>query len=448
MKLEGAKSLARWGLGRFIRIRIEPRPSPSVGVILLASVAALLLAFAVTSVIFWAYGVSPLRAWGVILKGSLGSAFALSETVRRALPLLLVGAGLALSFKFLFWNIGAEGQLLMGAVAATWVALFSGLPGPLLIPIMLLLGFLAGALWGLIAAVLRATLRVNEVITTLMMNYIAMDIVLYLIHGPWKGEQKWGFAYTDTFPHQAWLGTIGQTRIPWVTLVIGLVAAISLYFLLMRTKYGFEIRVIGANPQAGRFAGMSYTRAASLVMLISGGLAGLAGVGEVAGVHHLLRHPQQISLGYGYLAIIVAWLARANPLAVPLTAFLFGAIFAGGDVMRVALGLPFQMVSIWGGLILLFLIASELLVGYEVSFSFGFGSGSGSRSRSGLGRPRPRAEAEAEAGTEAKVEMEMKTKVETEVEPCGPSLPGHLQEGLEPGRNTGTDPASWSYGSR
>ena len=412
MKLN-SPSLVRRGLGRFksllasvrIQVQLEPLPSPSAGAILLASVAALLLAVAISSVIFWAYGVSPLRAWGVILKGSLGSTFALAETTRRAIPLLLVGAGLALSFKFLFWNIGAEGQLLMGAVAATWVALFSGLPGPLLIPMMFLLGLVAGALWGLIAAALRATLKVNEVITTLMMNYIAADIVLYLIHGPWKGEQKWGFAYTDTFPKSAWLGTIGNTRISWVTLACGLAAAVLLWFLLMRTRYGFEIRVIGANPEAGRLAGMSYTKAALLVVSISGGLAGLAGVGEVAGVHHLLRHPQQISLGYGYLGIIVAWLARANPLAVPLTAFLFGAIFAGGDVMRVALGLPFQVVSIWGGLILLFLIASELLLRYKLSFSFG--------------RPRPRAEV-ASCG-------------------CGPS--GCLEE-------QGPDSTSYSYGSR
>jgi len=412
MKLN-SPSLVRRGLGRFksllasvrIQVQLEPLPSPSAGAILLASVAALLLAVAISSVIFWAYGVSPLRAWGVILKGSLGSTFALAETTRRAIPLLLVGTGLALSFKFLFWNIGAEGQLLMGAVAATWVALFSGLPGPLLIPMMFLLGLVAGALWGLIAAALRATLKVNEVITTLMMNYIAADIVLYLIHGPWKGEQKWGFAYTDTFPKSAWLGTIGNTRISWVTLACGLAAAVLLWFLLMRTRYGFEIRVIGANPEAGRFAGMSYTKAALLVVSISGGLAGLAGVGEVAGVHHLLRHPQQISLGYGYLGIIVAWLARANPLAVPLTAFLFGAIFAGGDVMRVALGLPFQVVSIWGGLILLFLIASELLLRYKLSFSFG--------------RPRPRAEV-ASCG-------------------CGPS--GRLEE-QDP------DSTSYSYGSR
>jgi ABC-type uncharacterized transport system permease subunit len=148
-------------------------------------------------------------------------------------------------------------------------------------------------------------------------------------------------------------------------------AAIAAYILLTRTKRGFEIRVIGENPEAARFAGMSYTRTVLIVMALSGGLAGLAGVGEVGGVHHLLRQPEQISLGYGYTAIIVAWLARRNPLAVILTALLLGALMAGGDVIKASLGLPFQLVNMFNGLILSFLISGELLMRYKISFQPG-----------------------------------------------------------------------------
>lgn len=348
---------------------IERRPVPSGGIVLLISLLAILAALVAAGIFFWAYGVSPLHAYRLIVHGALGSRLGLAETVRRAIPLLLCGVGLALAFRALFWNIGAEGQLLLGAVAATWVALFSGLPSPLVIPAMLILGFLAGAIWALIPAVLKARLGINDVITTLMMNYIAMYLVLYLIHGPWKGPKMWGFAYTDAFPKAAWLPLIPGTRIHWLTLILGLLSALLVYILIVRTKQGFEIRVVGENPDAAHFAGMSYFRTIALVMLISGGLAGLAGVGEVAGVHHLLRHPTQVSLGYGYTAIIVGWLARRNPLAVIVTSLLFGAIMAGGDVIKASLGLPFQLVNVFNGLILFFLISGEILMRYRISLS-------------------------------------------------------------------------------
>lgn len=350
-----------------VKLKVEKRIRPRVSLVLSVSVLALFLALGLSSIIFWAYGVNPLEAYWMMLKGSLGSSYALLETVRRAIPLLLCGVGLALAFRAVFWNIGAEGQLLVGAIVATWVALFSGLPSALLLPAMFLLGFLAGAGWGVIAALLKSKLGVNEIITTLMMNYIAANIVLYLIHGPWKGEQKWGFAYTDTFPKAVWLSTVGASRTPWLTLLLGIAVAFLVYLLMAKTTWGFELRVIGANPQAGNFAGMSYLKAMLLVMFISGGLAGIAGVGEVAGIHHLLRDPYQISLGYGYTAIIVAWLARTNPLAVILTSFLFGALFAGGDTIRVSLGMPFQIVNVLDGLILFFLLAAELLIEYKIS---------------------------------------------------------------------------------
>lgn len=353
---------------RLVSFKVERRSVASGRVVFFVSLLAIFAALIVAGIFFQIYGVSPIRAYQLILRGSLGSRFGLTETVRRAIPLLLCGVGLTVAFRALFWNIGAEGQLLLGAVAAAGVALFTGLPDQLLLPAMFIGGFIGGAAWGLIPAILKVKLGVNDVITTLMMNYIAIYIVEWLIHGPWKGPSMRGFAYTDTFPRAAWLPTIYGTRIHWPTLVLGLVLAALMYILVTRTRSGFEIRVIGENPDAARFAGIDPLKTTLLVMLISGGFAGLAGVGEVAGIHQRLLGPSHISMGYGYTAIIVAWLARRNPLAVIVTSFLFGVIMTGGDVIRVSLGLPFQLINVFNGLILFFLIGSEILLRYRISF--------------------------------------------------------------------------------
>ena len=351
-------------------LKVEKRPVASGRVVFSVSILAILAALVVAGIFFQIYGVSPVRAYQLILKGALGSQLGLTETVRRAIPLLLIGVGLTIAFRALFWNIGAEGQLLMGAIAAAGVALFSGLPSPLLLPVMFIAGFAGGAAWGLIPAVLKVKLGINDVITTLMMNYIAIYLMEWLIHGPWKGPTARGFAYTDTFPRAAWLPTLYSTRIHWPTLVLGLLLALVMYILVTRTRSGFEIRVVGENPDAARFAGISHLKTTLLVMLIAGGFAGLAGVGEVAGIHHKLLGPLNISMGYGYTAIIVAWLARRNPLAVIITSFLFAVIMSGGDVIKVSLGLPFQLINVFNGLILFFLIGSEVFIRYKVSFSF------------------------------------------------------------------------------
>ncbi len=350
--------------------RVERRPTLPGHVVVLVSILAIFAALVAAGIFFQAYGISAVRAYQLIVKGALGSRLGLAETVRRAIPLLLCGVGLTIAFRALFWNIGAEGQLLLGAVAAAGVALFSGLPDVLLLPAMFIAGFLAGALWGLIPAVLKARLGINDVITTLMMNYIALYLVEWLIHGPWRGPTMRGFAYTDKFPSAATLPTISWTRIHWPTLLLGLAVAVLAYVLITRTRAGFEIRVVGENPEAARFAGISAFKTTLFVMIISGGLAGLAGVGEAAGIHRMLLGPTSISMGYGYTAIIVAWLARRNPLAVIVTSLLFGVIMSGGDVIRVSLGLPFQVINLFNGLILFFLIGSELLMHYKISFSF------------------------------------------------------------------------------
>jgi simple sugar transport system permease protein len=350
-------------------LQIDRVPAPAGGWVLIVSVLAVFAALIAAAGIFWSFGLNPIHAYATVFTGTLADRRAAPEILRQAIPLLLCGVGLVLAFRAQFWNIGAEGQLLAGASGAAGVALFAPLPAPLVLPAMFAAGAVCGALWGLLPTVLRLKLDVNEVITTLMMNYIALFLVDWLVHGPWKGPTAFGFAYTDTFRDAAWLSLVPGTRVHWPTLAIGVALALALAFFLARTRLGFEIRVQGENPTAARYAGIDPVRTTLAAMLISAGAAGLAGVGEVAGIHHRLLFPTQVSLGYGYAAIIVAWLARGSPVAAILTALFLGLIFSAGDTMKVTLQMPFRVTDVFNGLILFFLIGSERLLWYRVRWA-------------------------------------------------------------------------------
>jgi simple sugar transport system permease protein len=221
---------------------------------------------------------------------------------------------------------------------------------------------MAGAAWGLLPALFKVRFGVNEVISTLMLNYLAAELLTFLVTGPWKGETQQGFPYTDNLPEGAMLGLLGTTRIHVVTLVVALIAAAVLSFLVYRTRFGYELRVVGENPEAARYAGINFMRTTLLVMFVSGGMAGLAGVGEVAGIHHHLTYPGNISAGYGFTAIIVAWLAKLNPLAAILSAFFFAGILVGGDAIQISLGLPAASVQVFNGVLLVFLITGDFFL--------------------------------------------------------------------------------------
>ncbi|WP_243029587.1 ABC transporter permease [Thermus altitudinis] len=340
-------------------MRWELDPSPSPRKVLLTYALFLGLALLGLGLLFLLYGVPPLKAYALLLS-PLTDTLGLAEVMRRTIPLLLIGAGLALAFRIGFFNIGAEGQLLMGAVGAAYVALFLP-PGLWSLPLMFLFGGSLGALWAGLAAWLRARFGVNEILTTLMQNYLVYYLVVYLVAGPWKGQMVFGFLYTDRFPPEAQLPRLGDTLVHWPTLVLGMVAAMGLQVLLFRTPLGFEWRVLGENPEAARYLGLKGGRLILLAALLSGFLAGLAGVGEVAGIHLRLLEPAQISLGYGFTAILAAWLARGRPLGVLLTAPLLGLILAGGDALKLALSMPFRVVDVAAGLLLLGFIGAEAL---------------------------------------------------------------------------------------
>lgn len=351
------------------RLRVERRRSASTTRQTLVLICSLVGGLVAVGLVFLAKGVNPFYAIGRIFGDSFGSAYGIQETITKAIPLVLIGAGLVMAFRAKFWNIGAEGQLLAGAIFATWVALNIGpvAPAPVVIPLMFLAGFLGGALFGVIPALLKVRFGVNEVISTLMLNYVAAEFVQLLVVGPWKGTTQYGFPYTDDFPASATLGLIGRTRIHPVTMILAIVVVVVLTVVIYRTRFGYEVRVAGENPDAARYAGINVYVLMIGMMVISGGVAGLAGVGEVAGVHHHLSYPYTISAGYGFTAIIVAWLARLNPSFVIVSGLFFAGIEVGGDAIQLSLGLPAATVEVFNGIILFFLIMGEYFLHHSVS---------------------------------------------------------------------------------
>ena len=356
--------------------KVEKRLTTSRTASFLVPVASMLLALVFGGFLLLAAGANPLVTYKAMLEGALGTPsqwaegefYNLSETLVKAIPLMLCGLGVSIAFRMLFWNIGAEGQLAMGGFAAAGVALFwaEHIPDPLLLPTMFVAGFLGGALWALLPALLKALLNVNEIIVTLMMNYIAVLWIEYLFYGPWKDPQGYGFPGSAQFPKAAWLPRLPGTRLH-LGLVFAVGAALFIWVVLVRTKWGYEIRVIGENPRAASYAGISLVRNIILVMILSGGLAGLAGMSEVAGISHRLQ--KGLTVGYGFTAIIVAWLGRLNPLAVILTSLLFGGLLVGGDALQVAMGLPMATINIFNGVILFFVLGGELLTRYKIALS-------------------------------------------------------------------------------
>ena len=327
--------------------------------------ASILAAFIVGAAVIGLAGVDPLAAYRELFSDPFGSGFGLTETLVKATPLILTGLAVLVPARMRLWNIGAEGQFQLGAIGATAVALFTPLGRtPVAVPAILLAGMAAGAAWCLIPGALRAWLQVNETITTLLLNYVALLFVDYLIYGPWKDPASRGFPLSATFPAAAKLPTlIPGTRVH-LGLLLAVAAAVAVAIVLSRTRWGFEIRVIGDNPVCARYAGIDLIRNTLLVMGLAGALAGLAGAGEASAIAGRLQ--RGLSPGYGYTGIIVAWLAQLNPIAAVLVAVLLGGLFLGGDALQISLGLPIAVVNMLQGLIFFFVLGGEIIVAYRV----------------------------------------------------------------------------------
>jgi len=349
-------------------LRIEKRAAISPQTYAIVVSIAIVLALLVGAVFIRINGFNPWDVYVTMFKSSFGSIYGLSETIVKSIPLMLAGLGVAIASRMLLWNIGGEGQIYMGAFAAGWVALFGPeLPAVAMIPAVLAAGLIGGALWSLIPAFLKAKMGVNEIITTLMFNYIAILWNDYLVFGPWRDPNGFNQPLTAKFPSSAMLPVLPGTRIH-LGVLIGLAAAVILYFVLMRTRWGYEVRVTGESQNAARYAGMNTTRNILLVLMLSGGLAGLAGAVEVTGV--LGRLQQGISPNYGYTAILVAVLAKLNPFTVVLVSFLFGGLLVGGYTAQ-TVGVSMAIVYMLQGAIIFFVLAGEAIAKYSFRFERG-----------------------------------------------------------------------------
>jgi len=310
-------------------------------------------------------GKPPLEGMLLFLQSGFGSSWAIEDCLAKAVPIFLCSLGVAITFRLQIWNIGAEGQYALGAVGATWAALtFPNLPGYLLLPCMLMSATVLGGLWGLIPALLKIKLQVNEIIVTLMLNYIGILVLEYMVYGPWKDPSSFGMPMTPEFSAAGIVGFIGETRLNWglfLCLGIGILVTIFLKY----TCYGFALKACGENPRAARYARLPYNGLVVMVLVFSGALAGWAGFLEASS--SLNRLEPSIMAGYGYTAIVVAWLARLNPLAIAVASFLLAGLRVGVEGIQLDLQVPAAFGGVMEGLILLTILAGSFFQHYTIT---------------------------------------------------------------------------------
>lgn len=329
--------------------------SPALTVSLIAA------AFLLFGILLSAAGNNASSILKIFVLGGWGSKTALSESLVKATSILLCALAVALPGRLGLINIGGEGQFLMGALGATWCALtWAFLPRVLLLPLMAFSAVALAALWGLLPGALRAFTRSSETVISLLLNYVAELLLLHLIHGPWKDPKALGWAQTAAFGESARLYHFPGTRIH-ILLICGLAFAISLVVASRYTTWGLAAKVVYASPEAARYAGIPYRVFFVVTFLLGGGIAGLAGFGEVAGVQGRLR--EGISLGYGYAGFLVAWLCRNRFSWIPVASLLLGGLLAAGDVLQINAGLPFATVNILQGLLFLAVLTDGALEG-------------------------------------------------------------------------------------
>jgi len=298
-----------------------------------------------------------------MLEGSIGTELRFQQTVIRAIPLTITSLGILIAFKMKFWNIGGEGQIAMGATAAAFVALtYPDLSAAVLLPAMAFAACIGGAFWALIPAFFKAWLGTNETIFTLMMNYIAIKFVMFLQYGPWKDPTQQGFPKIPNFVPAALLPKVFGVHIGWI---IALVLVVAVYLFLKYTKKGYEISVVGESVDTARYAGMNIKQIIFVAMAMSGGLCGLVGMIQASGVERTLNYG--ISAGYGFTAIITAWLSRLNAIVVLFVCFAFAMMLKGAAFLQLEMKVPSSVAEIVQGAILFFVLGSEFFLTYRIS---------------------------------------------------------------------------------
>ncbi len=326
---------------------------------LIYPILAILMSLIVGAILILLIGKNPLEAYGILFQESLFNYYGFANTLMKTSPLLLASLGILIALKGGQFNIGGEGQIYLGALGSTLVGLFvKNIPSFLHITLTLIAGFIGGALWGIIPGYLKAYRGINEVITTLLLNYIAINFISYLLHYP-LAEPNAPSAYSPLIAESAKLPIILPKTLAHAGIIVGIIAMILVGILLQKTIIGYEIEVVGLNPKAATYGGISVSKTILLVMVLSGGLCGLAGATEVMGLKYRLF--ENFSPGYGFNAIAIAFLSRGNVIGVLITSLFFGALLSGANVMQRSAEVPVTIVVVIQGLTLLFIgISSQI----------------------------------------------------------------------------------------
>lgn len=349
-----------------IRVELTKRAAPSAIFSMLSPLIALGLTILAGCIMFVILGKSPVAALYSYFIEPLTEIWSLHELAIKAAPLILIAVGLAVCYRANVWNIGAEGQFTFGAIMGSVLpVLVPGFTGPLLLPLMLLMGIAGGMIWAAIPAFLKVRFGTNEILTSLMLVYVAGLFLDWLVRGPWRSPEGFNFPETIKFSADAVLPAIwfASGRAHW-GFGFALIAAIVTWFLMERTLKGFELRLMGQAPRAGRFAGFSTARTVFFAFLVSGAAAGLAGISEVSGAIGQLR--PVISPGYGFAAIIVAFLGRLNPLGIVAAGLVLALSYLGGEAAQISLGISDKAARVFQGFLLFFVLASDTLIHYKI----------------------------------------------------------------------------------
>ena len=347
-------------------LRLEPRAQASRHMRYLSPLLAVALTLLGGLVVFAALGKDPVVGFKVYFIQPLGDLYGVSELLLKATPLMLIGVGLAVGFRASVWNIGAEGQFILGAIFATGVALYAppGLPTWVMLPLMALAGAAGGGLWAAVPAWLRTRFRTNEILVSLMLVYVAQLLASWLVHEPWKDPDGFNFPQTKLFAESALLPILVPGTRLHAGFLLALAALVAGYVFLQRSFMGFQLQVAGQAEDAARYAGFSAQRAVWVGLLAGGAMAGLAGMAEVAGpVGQLTSH---VSAHYGFAAIIVAFVGRLHPVGIGLASLLMALLFLGGEQAQQYLHLPSSISKVFQGLLLFFLLAADLFIGYRI----------------------------------------------------------------------------------
>ena len=349
-------------------LKLEPRPQPSQFWSLASPLLALAITVVLGTLLFVALGKDPVKGLAVFFWEPLASKYQLGELMVKATPLLLIALGLAVCFRSNVWNIGAEGQFILGAICAGGVALLADKDTSRLIVLAILAaGIVGGMAWAGITALLRDRFNANEILVSLMLVYVAVQVLNWLVFGPWKDPGGYNFPQTRTFEQVTQIPRLMQGSRVSVGLLIALAGAAALWVFLFRTRAGFAQQVGGLAPAAARYAGFSSRKALWVALLVSGGAAGLAGALEVAGPIGQLT--PYVPAGYGFAAIIVAFVGRLHPVGMVFSAILMSMFYIGGELAQSRLGLPKSLTGVFQGLLLFTLLACDTLMAYRIRWT-------------------------------------------------------------------------------